>query len=461
MSLKLKIALGMTTLLLLLLMTAFSLVYYLFIRLTTGSELALLDEKADTLLLKNLPGHPEYWSSPGDLEELLVPLEMIRYVGPDAAVQHEIYRDEQLRRLAPAYVKHRATKVSYTREGILVLVQVPVYEQGHQIATLEIGRHLRKLSEYAGVLGWVLPLAALGAVVLALLGGYWYTRFSLRPLSRLIATMQRIEASGELRRIELQQTQRRPDELSALGATFNGMIERLEMTFRKQEQFVADVSHELRTPLTVIESYASLLRRWAMDNVQLREEALDAIQSEAAGLKMLTDTLLARIAGEPAAKPQGAVFDLLALAGASAASLQLASGRTIDVQPAAEDGGVAMRMRGDPHKLKQLLVILLDNALKYSELPVVVRLRAESQRLVLQVTDRGIGIPEADLPYLFDRFYRAESGESAAQEGVGLGLAIAADIVAQHGGAISVTSRVGEGTTFTVTLPRYVEPDKG
>jgi len=456
MSLKLKISLGMTALLLVLLMTAFSLVYYWFVHLTTGSELALLEEKADTLLLKDLPHHPEYWSSPGELEELLVPLEMIRYVGPDAAVQHEIYRDEQLRDIAPAYVKHRSTKVSYGSDGLLVLVQIPVYDQGHQVATLEIGRHLRKLGEYARILAWVLPLAALGAVMLALLGSYLYTRAALRPLNRLIATMQRIEASGELRRIERQPV-RRPDELTALGATFNGMIERLEITFRKQEQFVADVSHELRTPLTVIESYASLLRRWAMDNARLREEALDAIQSETTRLKTLAENLLARIAGEPAGKTEGAVFDLLILAETSAAALQLAAGRAIDVQPAAGASSGPMRMRGDPHKLKQLLVILLDNALKYSESAVSVRLRAEPQRLVLQVADRGIGIAEADLPYLFDRYYRAESGAGTAQDGVGLGLAIAADIVAQHGGAISVTSRLGEGTMFTVTLPRYVE----
>ncbi|UJF32888.1 sensor histidine kinase [Paenibacillus hexagrammi] len=454
MSLKVKITVWVTAGLTLILLLSFIFVYVMFIRVTTNGEIELLKEKSHTLLLRDLPGHPEYWNGPGHLDEFLIPQEMIRYITADGKVQHQIFSDEKLMQYEPVYTNHETVATRHTQDGIFIFVETPVYDNGHQVATLEIGRSLRKLGEYSNTLISILTLTLAGAVILALSSGYLYIKVIFHPLHQLISTMQNIEESGAFRRIELKRKPRRkdhPDELTLLGSTFNRMMDRLEETFHKQEQFLADASHELRTPLTVIESYASLLKRWALKDADLREEALDAIQSETAQLKRLTQNLLSLMETEKESCKHGEPFDLVALVQVTCSSMRVTSGREIELQTAAEE----FQMTGDPYKIKQLLIILLDNALKYSSKSVTVELsQASADTLRLQVTDQGIGIAEEDLPHLFDRFYRTDKARSRKLGGVGLGLAIAANIVKSHEGTISFDSRLGEGTSVTVSLPR-------
>ncbi|MEW9701018.1 ATP-binding protein [Paenibacillus sp. SI8] len=452
MSLRLKITLWVTAGLLLILFFSFTFVYYMFIRITTNGEIELLKEKAHALLLKDLPHHPEYWTNNSHLDEFLIPQEMLRYITPESKVLYQVYSDERLLGYKPTYVNKESVTTATSQDGIFIFVRMPVFDQGHQVATLEIGRSLRKLGEYSNILISILLLTSAGTLIVSLLGGYFYTNVIFRPLHELIGTMQNIEKSGSFRRIELSPS-RAQDELSMLGETFNRMIDRLEETFQKQEQFIADASHELRTPLTIIESYASLLRRWAFSDAKLREEALEAIQSESAQLKLLTQNLLSLTDTERENCEESVTFNLLPLVQQTASSLRLTSGREIEVQipPKMKE----LLMMGNPNNLKQLLVILVDNALKYSKQIVVINIQEyESSQVHIQVIDRGIGIAEKDLPYLFDRFYRADKARNRKQGGAGLGLAIAYNIVKKHKGSIKLQSRLGEGTTAIITLPK-------
>ncbi|MBD0382426.1 sensor histidine kinase [Paenibacillus sedimenti] len=452
MSLRLKITLWVIAGLMLILFFSFTFVYYMFIRVTTNGEVELLKEKARTLLLRDLPNHPEYWRNHSQLDEFLIPQEMLRYITPDSEVLYQIYSDEKLLRYSPAYINKETITTETARDGIFIFLRVPVFEQGHQVATLEIGRSLKKLGEYSNILISILLLTSAGTLIVALICGYLYTNVIFRPLHQLIGTMQNIEKSGSFRRIELP-AKPTNDELTMLGATFNRMIDRLEETFEKQEKFIADASHELRTPLTIIESYASLLRRWAFRDDKLREEALEAIQSETAQLKVLTQNLLALTDTERENCEQSVTFDLLRLAEQTAASLRVTSGRTIEVRVSPEMK--ELHMSGNPPKIKQLLIILLDNALKYSKHDVIINIEDEDPNLVkLQIIDRGIGIAEKDLPHLFDRFYRADKARNRKLGGVGLGLAIAHNIVMKHQGTIELQSRAGEGTTAIIKLPK-------
>jgi two-component system, OmpR family, sensor histidine kinase ArlS len=451
MNLKIKITLLLTLWLLFILLLCNVVIYYLFIRITTNSELELLKDQAQTLLLKDISRHPEYWDIPGELDRYLIPREMIRYVTANANVLFQVYRDKELLTKPPQYVLKETTRIVNRNGAFYVYVMTPVYENEHQVATLEIGRSLGPLSNFTHTLLSILLLVSVGAVILSLLGGYFYTKVLLKPLDQLIFTMQTIEENGVFRRIDLESHPER-DELTMLGATFNRMIDRLEETFQRHEQFLADASHELRTPITVIDSYASLLRRWASSDPALREEALDAIQSESAQLKQLTQNLLSLMNTEEKQRIKWVEFDLEPLVQSTAASLRLTFNRSIEVR-LSHEGCKSLTMRGDPEKIKQLLVILLDNALKYSKKAVILSIEKEARHMKMQVIDEGIGIAEEDLPHLFDRFYRADKARNRKLGGAGLGLAISENIVRQHGGTITMSSRLGEGTTVTVKLP--------
>ncbi|NOU91522.1 HAMP domain-containing protein [Paenibacillus sp. LMG 31460] len=455
MSLKLKITLWVSAGLMLILFFSFIFVYYMFIRVTTKGEVELLKEKARTLILKDLPNHPEFWQNNSQMEELLIPQEMVRYIAPDSKVVYQIYSDPKLLSYSADYVDKETVIIESAPDGIFIFVKMPVYKEGHQVAILEIGRNLRRLGEYSRMLISILLLTSTGALILALLGGYFYTNVLFRPLQQLVTTMQNIEKSGSFRHIPMPEKLTN-DELIMLGATFNRMIDRLQEMFQKQEQFLADASHELRTPLTIIESYASLLRRWAFRDDKLREEALEAIISESAQLKILTQNLLSLTDKEREDCEQKSTFDLLPIAQQTAASLRVTSSREIEVQ--IEQDLKELPMNGDPYKIRQLLIILLDNALKYSQQTVVLKIGVtESKWVTIEVIDQGIGIAESDLPHLFDRFYRTDKARNRKQGGVGLGLAIAEHIVQKHEGTIQIKSCLGQGTTALITLPKMCQ----
>ncbi|MGO4269111.1 histidine kinase dimerization/phospho-acceptor domain-containing protein, partial [Paenibacillus sp. TAF58] len=319
MSLKLKITLWVSAGLMVILFFSFTFVYYMFIRVTTKGEIELLKDKARTLILKDLPSHPEYWQNNTQMEELLIPQEMVRYIAPDSKIIHQIYSDPKLLHFSPSYVDKETVILETAPDGIFIYVKMPVFKEGHQVAILEIGRSLHRLGEYSRTLISILLLTSTGALILALLGGYFYTNVLFRPLQQLVTTMQNIEKSGSFRHIPMPDKLKN-DELTMLSATFNRMIDRLQDMFEKQEQFLADASHELRTPLTIIESYASLLRRWAFRDDTLREEALEAIISESAQLKILTQNLLSLTDKEKEDCEQKVTFDLLPIAQQTAAS---------------------------------------------------------------------------------------------------------------------------------------------
>lgn len=451
MSLKLKITLWVSVGLMVILFFSFTFVYYMFLRVTTKGEIDLLKDKASTLLLKDLPNHPEYWKDNMQMDELLIPQEMLRYITPDSKVAHQIYSDANLVSYPASYSTEASEALITDADGILLFVRTPVFKNGEQVALLEIGRNLRRLGMYSETLISILVLTSIGALILALIGGYFYTNVLFRPLHQFIATMQNIENSGSFRHIALPAKQAN-DELMMLGTTFNRMIDRLQDTFRKQEQFLADASHELRTPLTIIESYASLLRRWASSNDQLREEALEAIVSESAQLKLLTQNLLSLTNTNRDNCEQNREFDLISLVWQTAASLRVTSSREIRVQ--SELDMKELPMTGDPYQIRQLLIILIDNALKYSQQIVDIRISLHDKQVILKVMDQGIGIAEEDLPHIFDRFYRSDKARNRKQGGAGLGLAIAQHIVQKHQGTIELQSSLGQGSTAIVALPQ-------
>jgi two-component system OmpR family sensor kinase len=247
-----------------------------------------------------------------------------------------------------------------------------------------------------------------------------------------------------------------PQEVRELGSAFNLMSERVRASQQAQRDFVANVSHELKTPLTSIQGFSQAIVDGAASDPASVRHAGNIIHDEAQRLRRLADDLLelARLdAGQITL--QRAPCDLAAVLRACAERLALRAqeaGVTLDLSgvPA------ALPLTGDGDRLAQVFTNLLDNALQHTPAGGRVTLRAGAgQRgTVVQVTDTGKGIPAADLPRVFERFYQVDKSRARNGGGAGLGLAIVRELVQAHGGAVKVESTEGQGTTFTVILPK-------
>lgn len=297
------------------------------------------------------------------------------------------------------------------------------------------------------VMLFVLVGGSVLALVLAAIIGYLSAERALKPLNTITQTALQITRADDLsRRIPVKNTN---DEVGRLSLAFNETLERLERLFNAQRRFMADVSHELRTPLTAIRGNVDLLQRMGTAD----PESLRDIRSETERMTRL-------------------VGDLLTLAQADAGNLPL-DRRPVDldslllevcrevqvlarhVQMTVGDMDQA-RVIGDRDRLKQVILNLVTNALKYTPEGgrVTVGLARVNGWARLTVCDTGVGIPPDELPRIFDRFYRVDKARTRAQGGAGLGLSIAQRIAQMHGGRIEAASEgLDKGTTFSVWLP--------
>ena len=293
----------------------------------------------------------------------------------------------------------------------------------------------------------VLIAEAVGGVLLALIIGYWLARGALKPLGDVIGVAAEIEASGLHRRIDLRHS---AEEVRSLAETFNAMLERLDTAFQQQRNFVLDMSHEVRTPLTALRGNIDVL---------LMNEALDAemrsnlgrMSSEVERLIRLTSNLLYLAHAEAGRELDRRPVDLDLLC------LEVYR-QTKDMRP---DIGFRLghedqvMVTGDRDLLKQLILNLVDNSLKYTPAggEVTLSLYRDDSSARVEVRDTGPGISPDKIPHIFQRFYRGGSGGKRAGGGAGIGLAISLWIARAHGGDITVKSEPGEGSLFTIVLP--------
>ncbi|MEU6782305.1 ATP-binding protein [Nonomuraea angiospora] len=319
---------------------------------------------------------------------------------------------------------------------------------------------------------------AVGGLVLLLLGALALAvvRLGLRPLTRMERTAEAIAGGDIDRRVSDTDP---GTETGRLGRALNIMLERLATALREFERserrlrhFVADASHELRTPLTSIRGFAELYQHGQGPRDPAAERLLRRIEAEAARMGVLVEDmlLLARMDQEPALEP--GVADLHVLAG-DVVHAARARDRERPIRLVVSDDPVFVF--GDEHRLHQVIANLVGNAMRHTasdaEIRVTVSRRAvagvpapgvvhagsgpdpRAAAALIEVRDEGQGIDPEHLPYLFDRFYRADAGRSRDSGGSGLGLAIAAALVQAHDGRIEVTSTPGRGTAFRVLLP--------
>jgi len=335
----------------------------------------------------------------------------------------------------------------------------PIELRGRSLGSVIVAEPLSQLTQTLSDLRRRFILASLAGAALAAAGGWVLAGRGLKPVDQMTETARRIvSGSGDTlpleTRLEFPHT---GDEIARLGTTFNDLLDRLEAALEQQRRFVADASHELRTPLTAVQGNIDLLEKQLA-----REQSGSVTTNETIGELRRESKRMSRL-----------VSDLLTLARLESAT-GLALNTTFQpLAPIAEDAvrtvsalhaDIVFRIDApnivssalDRDRLEQVLVIVLDNGARHSDLesPVELRIRNRGSEAVLTIQDWGAGIPPGDLPHIFDRFYRADSSRERVRGGTGLGLAIAQAVVKAHGGTMQVESVLGSGTTVSISLPK-------
>ncbi len=271
----------------------------------------------------------------------------------------------------------------------------------------------------------------------------------LKPISDMAETAATLSANNLSDRISVEGAK---NELKDLALVINGMLDRIELSYNSQKQFVSDASHELRTPIAVIQGYVSMLERWGKSDKEVLDEGITAISQEAASMKELVERLLFLARHDKKTLMlEMEVFDPLeVMSELNREAKMLSTAHNFALEPAEN-----ALINGDKGMIKQLMRVLVDNAIKYTPEggTITLGMKNEGKQCILSVTDTGPGISPEELTRVFDRFYRCDKARKSEISGHGLGLSIARIIAVAHGGKIRVRSKVGAGTTFSVLLP--------
>jgi heavy metal sensor kinase len=307
---------------------------------------------------------------------------------------------------------------------------------------------------------WILLLTAPLCLGCASLAGYWISARALAPVSDLTRAARTFGAASLEQRLNVPSS---GDEIQELAVTLNGMLARIEDAFRHVTQFTADASHELRTPLALIRTTAEVALLRPSGNAESYRDALHRILREAERNTTLLDNLLrlARADSDTRALSLRPLNLGRKIKQACERVELLAREKQIVLRVEADPADESLTVAGDADHLLRLILILLDNAIKYTPAGgcVTVSATASGGLVTLEVRDTGIGISTHDLPKIFDRFYRAD-GTRTKGSGAGLGLAIAQWIVEAHHASIGVTSLPGAGATFRIAFPACTAADE-
>jgi two-component system OmpR family sensor kinase len=343
----------------------------------------------------------------------------------------------------------------YPHEPPLRLISVPIIHRGNLLYIVQVGTSMESTEDTLRRFLILLTVAMPIALAVSLAAGWFLAGRALRPVDAITLAAQRIAAGDLSQRLTMPTA---PDEIGRLAGTFNNMIGRLDTSFRQIRQFTSDASHELRTPLTVMKGETELVLRRprALEDYQAvlesNLEEIDRMTRIVEELLFLSRADMGEVKME--SKP---VFLETLVEDIHRQAPLLGQDRNIEVVLGSVMPAV---VQGDELRLRELLLNLVENAIKYSHPggKVEIGLVTNGQEAVLSVTDQGIGIGSEDHTKIFNRFFRTDGARAHTKKGTGLGLAICAWIAEFHKGRISVKSAVGQGSTFTVMLPLAPQP---
>jgi signal transduction histidine kinase len=343
------------------------------------------------------------------------------------------------------------TKIGYEErfQRQVISVVFPLIDQNRLEGIIYIYYPLAKITELANE--EVLILIGSAIVFSCILAAFVYKGIQhiLRPLKELQSAVEQMSNGEYSTRVNVSSK----DEIGKLSLAFNEMAAAIEREDDEQKTFLATVSHELRTPISYVKGYGEAIQQNYIVGKE-REEAMNLIVREASRMEQLTNELLelARGSNENTAIEiypivlSETVREAICLLKNQADSKGIQFISSFDEQIIVE---------GNEEKLKQIFINIIENAIRYSnnDSNISILTKMMKDNAVIEITDRGIGIPAKDLPYITERFYRVNKGRSRADGGSGLGLSIVEQLVKQHNGSLTIQSEVGNGTTVSINIP--------
>ncbi|OAA92935.1 sensor histidine kinase [Clostridium coskatii] len=306
----------------------------------------------------------------------------------------------------------------------------------------------RKDNYIVVLLGILAVWNIIGLIIIIIIGSKASKKF-LSPVYTMADTVKKISINALDKRLDIKGSK---NELKDLAKTFNDMMDRIQSSIEKQNQFVSDASHELRTPISVIQGYANMLDRWGKDDKDVLEESIDAIKSESKSMKDLIEKLLFLARGDKnTQKVDKENFMMNEMIDEIVKETKLID----DVHKIENEHNDEFSINADKKLIKEAIRIFIDNSIKYTEKGECIKIDSykKENEAIITIADNGTGISREDLPHIFDRFYRADKSRTKSSGGTGLGLSISKWIIDKHNGKIHVWSEINIGTIVKITLP--------
>jgi len=376
--------------------------------------------------------------------------EMIRILNHQGSVLMEVSNEMPGQIISPQVVNAYKLEYEQTNQDRFLIERSPL-NIGKFHGTIEIVKSMETFDTLLDQVLMVMIGTGFGAVLLSILGGIIISSRLLKPIQAITCTMKRAKENGLQERVPVKNTR---DEITEIGIVFNDLMEQLESVFKQQKQFIEDVSHELRTPITIIEGHLSLLNRWGKYDPLILDESLLASSQELSRLKKMVLELLEIIKFENSLEELDVdVVNPTPIIQKVIRDFSILNTNVVFETDLDKSDNVNLKIAHD--RFEQILIIFIDNAIKYSQNEKWIKIRTKliKEKLWIEIMDRGMGIPNEDLPFIFHRFYRVDKARTRKEGGNGLGLAIAKQYIEKYQGEVQVESILGEGTTITIKFP--------
>lgn len=344
-----------------------------------------------------------------------------------------------------------AFKINLVYSFLYILIFSATYMLATTLSLNNLEENSLSFSVFSNQFSWLMFIMTLVSLALFFFLGKHLVNMLLKPLRDMTTKVQNINGNDLVTRLD---TNGSTDELKDLAITFNEMMDRLQIFVERQKQFASDASHELRTPVAIIQGYTDMLSRWGKDDPKVLEESIQSITQETANMKDLLEKLLFLSRSDK----NTLKVDIQHINLSRICQEVLKETSFIDDEhELISKVNEEVYLLGDSSLIKELLRILMDNALKYTPDggTITVGCASTKKNIILSIKDTGMGIPKEHIPHLFERFYRVDEARNKHTGGTGLGLAIADQICKTHKAKIFVNSTLNEGTEFVIFFPKF------
>ncbi|HEY9061710.1 MAG TPA: ATP-binding protein [Pseudobacteroides sp.] len=333
----------------------------------------------------------------------------------------------------------------------VIRVTTPIIDKNKVIGAVIVYSPVKGIDEATRRLVFMMIFAAIISLSIALIFCIYTSKKIAKPVQKMAEASMEVADGNKFTHVPISTEFK---EFNQLAGSFNHMLERIEQNEKRMKDFVGNVSHELKSPLTSIKGFIEALIDGKGKTAERTQKFLSIMDKEANRLIKLIDDLLILCKADSIVKVEPQKINIIKLIQEVITNFEVNAHQKL-VSFKLDCASKLLYAKVEPHSLKQIMINLLDNAIKYSpeNSQILVTVSPNSNEVEISITDRGPGIPEEDIPNIWDRFYRVDKARSRETGGTGLGLAIVKELIDKNGGEISVKSNIGKGTTFKFKLP--------